>query len=609
MKIFAYIIITLLLTNSGFSQVVQTKSSNQNQTSNNSTSKKNSSIFGNELPVYNPGNETVTFNGGTWSVLDNRIFEARFEKYLSTVEATSEQDIAYRKIISDILFSLSPHHPNGPNFAKAIAGLELASVHKIDANLCESISNAIYACELGKKNARQMSKLISLIQKEQKTLAHNAKVSGQGSSLKNPKEEKQTKPTNEASKTGQWSQHGLYIKKMAKNEAKQLQMETEITASRVKNKIEFQSLIIQLFAQRRFEHVIIAIRLYRQIFKDGDSSLHIEKGSDTQKMFSNTLGVNPTLNTLDSFSNEAIRDIDEGIESFRVLHQNGDIASASKRLSEAFMIGEYLAKVRTLPISEKSIVQKFIRKSHHLSSALDYKDYTTAQTLLDEMRTIADDFEYAPPLAVINTAKQVSNLHLNQAKLAAVNGDGITFQEQLKKAAEIWPTNPRLELLSNNITHSGDRISQAKMDFDRLYVQQNYRLIFEDQGRYSGAVADDPERTRKLKEIIKEMLAVEMSIQSAKGLTDDGYYHNAWEILYASAEKFPKDIQISRELQKVTVQVPNFVKAIQKAKNLEEKKEYGSSLAWYLQAKKDHLDSRLAASGIERISKLIKNTL
>src|SRR5690349_2661420 len=52
----------------------------------------NSSPLGNEVPVLDPGSEVVSFNGKHWNVANNRIFQARFEKYLNAPEATAKED-------------------------------------------------------------------------------------------------------------------------------------------------------------------------------------------------------------------------------------------------------------------------------------------------------------------------------------------------------------------------------------------------------------------------------------------------------------------------------------------------------------------------------------
>jgi hypothetical protein len=65
-------------------------------------------FLGKDVPALDPGTEILTWDGKNWNVNNNRLFAARFEKYLNAPEATSEQDRQYGQIISEILTRLSP---------------------------------------------------------------------------------------------------------------------------------------------------------------------------------------------------------------------------------------------------------------------------------------------------------------------------------------------------------------------------------------------------------------------------------------------------------------------------------------------------------------------
>ncbi len=81
---------------------------------------------------------------------------------------------------------------------------------------------------------------------------------------------------------------------------------------------------MQLFLQRRFQHVLIGTRFYRDIFSSGESKLEV--GTDTKDLFAKSSGMPPTVGTLDSFAHEAIRDVRESIQSFHFLLQKDELA-------------------------------------------------------------------------------------------------------------------------------------------------------------------------------------------------------------------------------------------------------------------------------------------
>ena len=218
-------------------------------------------------------------------------------------------------------------------------------------------------------------------------------------------------------------------------------------------KIEFQALLVQLFLQRRFQHVLIGTRFYRAVFTDGDTSLKI--GKDANDIFANSSGMPPTVGTMDSMANEIIRDVREGVQAFQYLLTQNELQSATNRLAEAFTTGEYLPEIRTLPRAQKRQALQFEQKSDQLVSALEVKDYTLAEKLVDELSKTATDFDTSKATAAIETAKQVSALHLAKARNAALSGDRATLEEELKEATEIWPRNPDLTQISEQIFLSG----------------------------------------------------------------------------------------------------------------------------------------------------------
>ena len=102
------------------------------------------SPFGQEIPVVDPGTEVMTFNGKNWNVTNNRIFQARFEKFLNAPEASSSEDVAYRQIVERILVLLAPGQATVQNVDAAFRLLPYAGRYDIDARLCNSLADAVF---------------------------------------------------------------------------------------------------------------------------------------------------------------------------------------------------------------------------------------------------------------------------------------------------------------------------------------------------------------------------------------------------------------------------------------------------------------------------------
>ncbi|MGI9239463.1 MAG: hypothetical protein ACR2RV_01605, partial [Verrucomicrobiales bacterium] len=67
-------------------------------------------FLGTDVPVFDPGSENFSWDGKSWNIANNRLVRTRFEKYLSTREADSEEDAEYRETLDQILDALSPHN-------------------------------------------------------------------------------------------------------------------------------------------------------------------------------------------------------------------------------------------------------------------------------------------------------------------------------------------------------------------------------------------------------------------------------------------------------------------------------------------------------------------
>ena len=249
--------------------------------------------------------------------------------------------------------------------------------------------------------------------------------------------------------------------------------------------------------------MLIGTRFYRAVFSDGDTRLQV--GKDAHDLFENSTGMPPTVGTLDSMANEVIRDDREGVQSFTYLLGQNELESASKRLAEAFTTGEYLPEIRTLPREQKRKALLFEQKSDQLVSALEVKDYALAEKLVTVLSATATDFDTSKATAAIETARQISALHLAKARNAAVSGDKATLETELKEATEIWPRNPELTKISEQIFSQGDVQEKALVDLDELTSQHNYRAIYDDRMRFIAAVAMYPDRQTQLKNIIDQV--------------------------------------------------------------------------------------------------------
>ncbi len=582
-------------------------SSNSSNSSSQSSQQGNDPIMGNVLPLFDPSTETVLFEGQLWDINDNRLFNARFEKYLNSPPADSEADRAYRSILEDIRRALSPHNlarGGRTDLQRAVALLESAATYPQDGRMCEAIANAIYRVWLARREVASLEGANRRLREDRRyaTRSYEMTAKPAKTSRRQDDDDSSSAAEDAAVAAGVISRAGEYATRYAEIQAKITANEGKIALSEVESKLEFQALLVQLFIQRRFEHVIIAARIYTEFYEDGSGRIEFKDGSDAEKSFKEIAGFDPTVTTLDTLSNEAIRDTDQAIEAFHFLIEKDERASASKRLMEAYIVGEFLPAVQTVSLEKKQSILQFVKSYNQLLSSLEVKDYGLAEEKVDELRTLARDFDHSKPAAAINTARLSSNMHIQTAVNEMLQGNKNAYQQNIAAAASIWPTNPKLKEATDLVAEQGNVQIQTVNDLDRLIATRSYRQIFEDQGRYIAAVVNDSQRSEQLRGIITNITKIDIAIQQAEKLAQVGNRFGAWETVEEVFQDFPDDPPLSKARSDYATSVAPFVSALKKAEDLEDRRQTGSSLAWFLKARQMYPASTFAARGIQRLT-------
>lgn len=560
------------------------------------------SIYGNELPFIDPHDETITLNGKSWSMGDNRLIAARFEKYLNEPEDSSEEATAYRAIIKKLLDLLSPRNIPNNIVSQAVGLLTQAAAYPGDAQLSDTLTQVIYTSHLSKSGRNAKKEAISELEAENARIVRAMSLLYDKIQLSGPNANTRGKPGENRNNRISDPRYINYGKRLVEIEALKKKYEGETIVSLAEAKIHYQAALVQFFMQRRFEHVVIGARLYNYIFNDGNSRLSIKQGSDADKLFSDSFGMPPTVATLDALASEAIRDCNRHMEAVQYLLDKKELVGASKRLSEAFMLGEFLPPVTTFPRTEKRRVQEFLRTSYKLISAIDAKDYAGAQELVKRLKTEAEDFDAVKAETAIAAYTRASDMHLFNAQQAFMEGDKERGETEVKQAIEIWPRNPKLDELNKTLLNT-NQIILAKQDFQRFLSEGNFRQIYREQYRFAPVVQGDAEMEDAFTQIIRNITRIEMSIEKAKEFSKMGQDYAAWEELkqLRDDKTFSQDPELGKQIEDLVPRVSELTSALDKARRLEEMQETGSALAWYIKARHVYPNSKFAKSGIDRL--------
>ena len=566
--------------------------------------------LGQEIPLLDPSAETITVGGVAIPLGDNRLLKARFEKYLSQPPESDESAAKYRETITRILATISPFKSGGPDLYSAFKLLPTAASYPGDANLCGSLAESIYMAMLAKKDVNGLNKLNLTIEEEKKEIIaegdwkarHDRDPNiGESSDAKDKKE----KPAPAINPGGGVNslKYADTLRRIAEIEALKKANIIRTESQTLKTKAQYQVTMIQWFMQRRYEHVLMAARFYNQIWKDGDATLRVDKNSDVSKLFSESVGVSPTVASLDSLSNEAIREAAKYVEAFDLMLSRGELHSASQRLMEAYALGEYLAPVATLSLEKKRRVAEYFRDLNELYGTLQAHDYTKTIELAARLKANAKDFPSSKVDSAIAAYTLASDLAIEEAKAHLLAKESDKAAEKIKAAAEIWPTNPKLKEFRTLVSNSGGLVT-IRNDFDRLLSEGNFREIARRQYEIAPSIMGDAKREDAFKQIMTNLTKIETALGKASEFSKVGQSYAAWEQLATLREDFPDDPKLGRELELLAPKVADFTLALDKAKQFESRtpKQVGSALSWYLKARAIHPQSNIAEKGVKRLT-------
>lgn len=560
------------------------------------------SVLGINNANVDPSNELASWNGQNWNISNNRLFESQFEEYLSTPEESATKILAYEKTLSGIRNLLAPTQVNQANISDAYRRLTIAADFQIDGGICKVIASQVYMAWLAEKNLINMQQSTQSLEAERKRLEWNLQMASRNSGLQS------TGGINSANNAS--ARQSVQTAEVQPIATRLVEVETLLKKNDVNKqytreqaRLDFQVLITQLFLQRRFQHVQIAVDFYRTVFNEGAGQVRL--GDEAMSLFSKTTGGSPTLATLESLANEAIQKVGTGLRSFEVLLANRQIQSASKRLGETFMIGQMLPSMQLVPMESKQQVLAFVQKTKRLISAIEVKDYAAAEVIIADLKVSATDFDVTKPDAAVQTSKLGAEMHLAKARNAAVAGDKAGLERELQAAAEIWPANPQLKELSARIFVQADVGAQAIADYDRLMSQKNYRQIYDDKLRFIAAVAMQPDKQESLKKVLDNMTEIEITMQQAAEIAKRGDNAGAWEALEIMSRKYPHDTKLNQFRADQTLKAASFVNLIKNAEQYEKDGQPACAMTSYLEAQRLYPPSSFARDGIVRIAKQI----
>ena len=348
-------------------------------------------------------------------------------------------------------------------------------------------------------------------------------------------------------------------------------------------KKDFSEYVSTLFNSGRLNHVVLAADFYRKLFQEGDYPVEMAQQ------------VNAAL--------EINRDVASAVEVVQYKIAKKQLSGANDSLQQAFTTSELNPAVLGLNRDLKEQIADFNFKLDQMRNLIEARDFGNLEVLLSEIKATAVDFDTTKPTAIVNAVKLESQMRLGKAKLFAQQGNLEKAMEEFQGAAQAWPGNPDLKDKALTFFNTQDVQSQALTEFDRLVEEQNYRAIFDKQLAFAPAIRGDVKREESLKTALEAIKNAEMASEKANVLMLNGDYFGAWEVIELASTTLPDDKKLNKLRADLSGRSAEFVAAINKARDAENRKEYGFSLTWYVNAQRQYPASSIANEAIERLTK------
>ncbi len=575
----------------------------------------NPQVLGMEIPLLDPASDTMSYNGAKFDVGNNALVRARFEKYLQQNPDDSTEAKRYHKKLRNLLKltqkSARSRREIGSETLVQI-GNALYDMNDypgdggISGSLASTIASAIAVQYANRSRDRQNEALQKEIDKlVDKTNSMTNRNTGRGTSTN-----KKVGQNGGESKT-QTNTFAIAhnTKKIASLEASGVKNDADSIASMELAKVNFQSTIVSMLMQRRYDHALIGAYVYRHVFRDGDTTLKLNSDSDAARIFEGGAGMPPTVNTMATIASNMRHDVDQNMEAVANMLAQNKLSDATQSLIQAVAVGEYMQSVATFPVESRRRIAEFWSLRRKALTTLNARDYGALEEIASRMKELDPDFDDSMLTSYCAGKKAQSDLHLRNAAKALKAGDDETFNAEITKAGSIWPKNPNLEKGRQQL-EALDNQDPVRDEFRTLIARKEFRTIYNEQDKFE-VVAIDSELKQQYKDAITLIGTIDgMLSQLDVAAKQDATMGPcmAYEMLLEQGEKdarFKEDPRYRDALNRFALGAHDFTKALENARTCEDRREYGSALSNYYRAQCLYPRSTMAGEGARRVSEII----
>lgn len=549
-------------------------------------------------------NGNLRWKGKTFSVGDSRIVRARFERYLSMPANLGDYE-NYRSILAEIEAQLAANNDNLTleNIKYAWSRLFDAAEYQIDGDSSLVIANLVYLSWRMRDEYENFKSAENEKERDVKAAKFRAKEKAEFMEYASDKMKRLTSRrarNSQSSPTVGTADLGYRLQDLQRQVAELATAKAMKEAVATKAVWQFQSQILAFILERKFQQAQISAMFYRHIYRGNAQELQV--GREQIKDLVQVSNFTPTADALEMIAIDARKDIADGMAAVETLYDKGDRYAALERLLETFLIGEQDVALAVFSPEKREVLRKIYKDAITIKELADSKDWGGVEEVVNEISKLAADFPSREVLSKVKTAQTASNMALLAAKQAAALGAADDVKKNIEKAALLWPLNPGIQAFNDELLGLTKGISTYVKKFDENVERGNFRDIMDEAPEYGIAFKNDSERAKKLREIVVKISQIDSLIAQASEFERQKSPYFAWDILENASRIDSADPVLARAIARLAPEVSDYVKALNRAKDAENKKEFAAALNYYLAAQKIFPASQACRMGIERVA-------
>ena len=527
-----------------------------------------------------------------------------YRTFISANEGDIKKSDAYYALMKSVLNDLTPESPyrtrssgDTSNPERASQKLLELSGYAEDDDLCRTIRGHLSSLTGGRVDDRQrtiaIGKELDTLDKERKRLEWNLKMTYDV----NPLTGKQRGTEDERRFIEEQLEEVKGRITALENEKKSL---SHLVTAEVR-KLQFQHLIVDLAAQQRYIHSLIASGFYRNSFKGGDLALSQQaypagSSEGSQKAADSTppegTGATPkipyisTITGLEAFLLNRIRDAAKDRQAIDNMLRENQISAAESTLRKMVLTAKYQPELQTIPYSDRQRIQQFGQNIKKISDAVNSKDYSKIAELAEEIEKTSNDAGTSDLKAFAAEHPRKALHWAQQARLAMKVGDKKSSNTLMEAAIRRDPLNPKLERKIDDIQESALEDTESLEALKIIVKAQDHKAAFDRMGEFAALLGKGSNSELKVsyESLVEREKNLRASLEKCDAFERRSAYPEVWIALSDIDPASVADSRVTDRKAKVSGKCPRFISDYTSALEQERKGKLGQALAMYLSA-------------------------